>query len=88
MDNRAGMLRIPVRRRDANGKALLHGLARAPLSTVPRGVVGNESTGVTFNVDAAARQLASSSLVLVPTSLSSAPWLSISESLAIEASER
>jgi hypothetical protein len=49
-------------------------------AAVPLGVVGNESTGVSFNVDAAARQLASSSLVFVPTSLSSAPWSSISQS--------
>ncbi len=40
-------------------------------------VVGNESTGVTFSVGAAARQPASSSLVLVPTSFVLAPcWSS------------
>ncbi len=39
---------------------------------VPRGVVGNESTGVIFSVGAAARQPASRSFVLVPTSSVSA----------------
>ena len=45
---------------------------------VPRGVVGNESTGVILSVGAAARQPASSSFVLVPTSFVSAPSLSLS----------
>ena len=54
---------------------------------VTRGVVGNESTGVTFSVSAAARQPASSSL-LGPTSFVSAPSLSVSKSFAIEPSER
>ncbi len=45
---------------------------------VTLGVVENESTGVIFSVGAAARQPASSSLVLVSTSLSLAPSLSFS----------
>ena len=44
---------------------------------VARGVVGNESTGVSFSGSAAARQPASSSLVSVPTFLSLAPSLSL-----------
>ncbi|HVL93554.1 MAG TPA: hypothetical protein VM264_09435, partial [Acidimicrobiales bacterium] len=55
---------------------------------VARGVVGNENTGVIFSVGAAARQPASSSLVLAPTSLSLVPSLSVAYSFAIEASER
>jgi hypothetical protein len=45
---------------------------------LPREVVGNESTGVTFSVGAAARQPASSSLVLAPTSFVFDPSLSVS----------
>lgn len=55
---------------------------------VALGVVGNESAGVIFSVGASARQPASSSLVLAPTSFVSAPSLSVSKSFAIEPSER
>ena len=48
------------------------------LEAVAPGVVGNESTGVIFSVGAAARQPASSSFVLVPTSFVSAPSLTVS----------
>lgn len=57
-------------------------------SIVAPGVVGNEDTGVSFNADAAARQEASSSLVFLPTSLSSPSSLPMAASFAIEASDR
>ncbi len=53
-----------------------------------RGVVGNKSTGVIFDVGVAGRQPASSALVSAPTSFRSPPSLSLSRSFAIEASER
>ena len=61
------------------GVSTLRGRLHLPLESpaVTRGVVGNESTGVTFSVSAAARQPASSSL-LGPTSFVSAPSLSVS----------
>ena len=49
---------------------------------------GNESVGVIVDVGVAARQLASSSLVLGPTSFVSSASLSISWSFAIDPSER
>lgn len=51
---------------------------RGVFRAVAPGVVGNESTGVIFSVGAAARQPASSSLVLAPTSFVSSPSLSFS----------
>ena len=60
------------------GAPTLDALDAWECSAMALGVVGNESTSVTFSVGASARQPASSSLVLAPTSFVLASSLSVS----------